>query len=104
MKHYLVSFLLFSFMSLFIVTPSLAEVASEKPTSTAAQSPKKVISINKASAQILADTLMGVGLKKAEEIVAWREKNGAFTAIEQLLEVKGIGGATLAKNRHLIGL
>jgi len=42
--------------------------------------------------------LVGVGRSKAEAIVAYREANGRFYSLEELLEVKGIGKSTLAKN------
>ena len=32
----------------------------------------------------------------AQAIVTWREDNGGFTAVDELLEVDGIGEATLA--------
>ena len=57
------------------------------------------ININQASAQELADNLQGVGIKKAQAIVQYREKVGGFQSQEQLLNVKGIGIATLEKNQ-----
>ncbi|WP_170174637.1 ComEA family DNA-binding protein [Serratia microhaemolytica] len=58
------------------------------------------VSINQASAEKLASTLSGIGLKKAEAIVRYREQNGPFTQIEQLQEVPGIGAALIERNRH----
>lgn len=63
-----------------------------------------VVNINTASAEELSETLQGVGLKKAEAIVAWREKNGPFKRVEDLANVKGIGASTLDKNRPRIRL
>ena len=40
-----------------------------------------------------------IGPAKAEAIVAYREANGPFSSVEDLVLVKGIGGATLEKNR-----
>lgn len=60
------------------------------------------ININLASAEEIADVIKGVGLKKAEAIVAWRNEYGKFINLEQLLEVKGIGEKTLEKNRERI--
>lgn len=51
-----------------------------------------LVNINTADATGLA-TLSGVGPATAEAIVAWREANGSFGAVEQLMEVKGIGPA-----------
>lgn len=56
------------------------------------------ISLNQASAEELAAALNGVGIKKAEAIVSYREQYGDFTAIEQLKEVPGIGNALVERN------
>jgi competence protein ComEA len=52
------------------------------------------ISINSASATELQE-LPGVGPVLAERIVAFREQNGPFVSLDALLEVSGIGEATL---------
>lgn len=58
----------------------------------------EAVSLNQASAQELAAALNGVGLKKAEAIVSYREQYGAFTAIDQLKEVPGMGNALVERN------
>ncbi|MBL4820104.1 MAG: helix-hairpin-helix domain-containing protein [Gammaproteobacteria bacterium] len=60
------------------------------------------VDINSADATTIAQVMDGVGMVKAQEIVAYRELNGAFESIDQLMEVKGIGQATIEKNRHRI--
>lgn len=60
------------------------------------------VDINSASAETLADALQGVGMAKAEAIVAFRDQHGPFEKADDLVEVKGIGGATLAKNLERI--
>ena len=62
------------------------------------------VDINTADAAALAATLNGVGLAKAEAIVAHREQNGPFQSADQLAEVKGIGLRTVDKNRERIEL
>lgn len=62
------------------------------------------VNINTADAKALAEVLNGVGLKKAQAIVAWREKFGKFLRIEQLMDVKGIGEKTLQRNRGVLAL
>jgi len=57
------------------------------------------VNINSADAQTIADSLNGVGLKKAEAIVAWRTENGKFTDLAGLAQVKGIGQKTVEKNK-----
>lgn len=74
----------------------------EVKTKDAADKDQAAVNINTADAQALATVLNGIGLKKAEAIVAYREQHGKFTSPEQLLEVKGIGKATLDKNREKI--
>lgn len=51
-----------------------------------------MVNINSADAASLT-SLSGVGPATAEAIIAWRETNGEFAAVEQLMEVKGIGPA-----------
>lgn len=60
------------------------------------------VNINTATAAEIQDKLVGIGAKKAQAIVDYREKNGRFLNIEQLTEVSGIGKATLDKNRDRI--
>ncbi|GAA0790559.1 ComEA family DNA-binding protein [Marinobacterium sediminicola] len=60
------------------------------------------VDINTATASEIAAALNGVGPAKAEAIVAYREANGPFVAVDQLSDVKGIGPATVEKNRELI--
>ena len=60
------------------------------------------VNINTADAQALSKNIKGVGLKKAQAIVAYREKNGEFKKIEDLTKVKGIGNKLLEKNMDTI--
>ncbi len=62
------------------------------------------VNINQASAEELARKLSGIGKQKAQAIVEYREKFGAFNAIENILEVQGIGPAFLEKNREKLVL
>lgn len=62
------------------------------------------VNINKASAEEIAEALNGVGIKKAREIVAFREKQGPFKSVDQLEDVKGIGHKMVEKNRANIKL
>ena len=74
--------------------------AAVQPKTTAAV--VEQVNINTASAAEIQKALIGIGAKKAEAIVQYREKHGAFTAAEQLMEVQGIGKATFEKNKDRI--
>jgi competence protein ComEA len=54
-----------------------------------------LVNLNTAD-QALLETLPDVGPVTAQAIIAWRTEHGGFTAIDELLEVDGIGDATLA--------
>ncbi len=60
------------------------------------------VNVNTASAEELATMLTGVGLKKAQQIVDYRTKNGPFNTLNDLINVQGIGSATLQKNADKI--
>lgn len=62
------------------------------------------INLNTASVEALHKELSGIGAAKAAAIVAYREQNGAFTSVDELIEVKGIGKALLDKNRDRLAL
>jgi len=62
------------------------------------------VDVNTATAEQLAEALNGVGESKAQAIVAYREANGPFTHIDELINVRGIGMATVDKNRELLRL
>ena len=62
------------------------------------------VNINTAEAETLQKQLSGIGKGKAEAIVAYREANGEFTSVDELIEVKGIGKALLDKNRDRLAV
>ncbi len=62
------------------------------------------VDINSADAESIASNLDGIGMAKAQAIVAYREQHGAFNSLEELLQVKGIGAKTLDRNRDMITL
>lgn len=78
------------------------QTAVQAPSQTVQQTVSDKLNINTASASDIQKALIGIGAKKAEAIVQYREKHGNFTVAEQLLEVQGIGKATLEKNRDRI--
>lgn len=81
-------------------TPKATPVKSE--VVQVAESGK--VNLNTADAPTLQRELSGIGETKAKAIVAYREANGPFVAVDELLEVKGIGEAILAKNRDKLSV
>ncbi len=79
--------------------PEIAPGAAGAPAGGAAPGAK--ISLNQATVEQL-DTLPGVGPVTAAAIIAWRDENGSFSSVEDLLDVKGIGDVTFAELRDLV--
>jgi competence protein ComEA len=82
--------------------PGVAASAASAPTSGAAGS-TPMVNINTAS-QAELEELPGVGPVTAQAILAFRTENGAFSAVDELLEVSGIGDATLAEMAPFVTL
>ncbi|MGZ5401591.1 MAG: helix-hairpin-helix domain-containing protein [Aeromicrobium sp.] len=76
----------------------VAPVAGAAPVVGA---PGAKVNLNSATIEQL-DELPGVGPVTSKSILDWRTKNGHFTKVEDLLDVKGIGQATLDDLRDLV--
>jgi len=59
----------------------------------------EAININTADKEALMEVIKGVGEKRAEAIITYREKNGPFKSIDELVEITGIGQSIVDKNR-----
>ncbi|HKC55681.1 MAG TPA: helix-hairpin-helix domain-containing protein [Vicinamibacterales bacterium] len=82
--------------------PSLSaqsKVPAPKPTATAAAP----VNLNTATAEQLA-TIPGVGPKMAERIIDYRQKNGGFKKVEDLMNVSGVGEKSFLKMKPLIAV
>lgn len=60
------------------------------------------VNINAASGEELDLELHGVGPVIAQRIIDYREQHGPYTDAQQLLDIKGIGDKTLARNADFI--
>jgi competence protein ComEA len=60
------------------------------PADTQKAAPARAVNINTAPAAQLEE-LPGIGAKTAARIVEYRQKNGGFKKIEELMNVRGIG-------------
>lgn len=70
----------------------------------AAPDERTPVNINNADAATIAASIKGIGLKRAEQIVAYREQHGAFTDPYELTAIKGIGERVIQNNESLIRL
>ena len=64
----------------------------------------KQVNVNTASARQIAKRLARVGIIKARRIVAYRDQNGPFASVDELLKVRGISRKILARNKRSIAL
>ncbi|AXM02837.1 helix-hairpin-helix domain-containing protein [Escherichia fergusonii] len=62
------------------------------------------VSINNAPAEELARVMNGVGMKKAQAIVSYREEYGPFKTVEDLKQVPGMGNALVERNLGVLTL
>lgn len=75
------------FLVLFLFLSSQAVLAMDR------------VDLNTADAETLAAMLTGVGEKRAQAIVAYREEHGLFQSVDELVRVSGIGPRVLEENR-----
>jgi len=58
------------------------------------------VNVNTADAKTISEALSGIGQKKAEAIVKYREEKGLFKTAGDLANVAGIGEKTIEKNKN----
>lgn len=102
----------YSLVFALLTSASIAAVAAPAVLSEVGAAPSTLnipvnaqtskVDLNEADAATLQRELSGVGQAKANAIVAYRESNGPFSSVDELLEVKGIGKAILDKNREKV--
>lgn len=84
-----------------VVGESPPPVTGTQPRAGDGASGAALVNLNTASVADL-ETLPRIGPAIAGQIVAWREANGSFTSVEDLLAVPGIGEKLLASVRDLV--
>ncbi|MBV4553006.1 helix-hairpin-helix domain-containing protein [Pseudomonas sp. SWRI102] len=99
----------YSLIFAFLTSASIAAIAAPAVKSGSVAAPQAVeqpaktqgakVDLNGADAATLQRELTGIGKGKADAIVAYRDSNGPFSSVDELLEVKGIGKAILDRNR-----
>lgn len=84
-----------------LIVPLVGQTPATSSGGTAPASGDGRVNLNTADVAAL-DTLPRIGPAMAERIVQWREANGGFTSIEDLLAVPGIGDKMLESLRELV--
>lgn len=100
------SSVLFAVLASFSLAATAAETSKSQNAKAAAVQVAQVavVNLNTADADTLQRELLGIGETKAKAIVAYRDAHGNFASVDELLEVKGIGEATLEKNRDKLSV
>tara|TARA_B110000459_G_C16349741_1_gene376036 strand:+ start:50 stop:385 length:336 start_codon:yes stop_codon:yes gene_type:complete len=93
-------FLIRSFFAAMLIVLAPLTLSAQETSANSSDAVK--IDINSADAQTIAKGLVGVGMVRAKEIVAYREMFGNFESLDELTAVTGVGEATVDKNRHLL--
>ncbi len=94
-----------------LVVPAIGEAAAAAPEAGISAPPAAVdlgsevdagpVNINTATQQEL-ETLPGIGPSRAKDILTYRETNGSFQTVDDLINVPGIGEVTLERLRPLV--
>ncbi len=84
-----------------ILSATLATHASAQTRTAKKPAPTSAVNLNVATAAEL-EVLPGVGPAMATRIVEYRQKNGAFKKVEDLMNVKGIGEKKFLKLKSLV--
>ena len=88
---------LMMFAPLTVTAQQAQRPTAQAPTAAEAQT----INLNTATATQIA-TLPGIGPKTADLIVQYRQKNGPYKKIEEIMNVRGIGEKTFLKLKNRI--
>jgi competence protein ComEA len=88
-------------MAFMIVTPLAAVQEPSRPSAPKAAAAAPVVNLNTATAAQLTE-LPGIGARTAERIIEYRQKNGGFKKIEELMNVRGVGEKSFLKLKALI--
>jgi len=96
MRQFVFSLVAFALVVATVPAQAMATQAKPAVATAAKAAPAAVVNINTASATEL-DALPGIGAKVAARIVEYRQKNGPFKKVEELMNVRGVGEKNFLK-------
>jgi len=90
-------------LAIALTAPSLtsAQTPHAAAQPSAKKAPAAIVNLNTASAADL-QTLPGIGAKTAARILDYRQKNGPFKKIEELMNIRGVGEKNFLKLKNQI--
>ncbi|MBT3833996.1 MAG: hypothetical protein HOB98_04360 [Gammaproteobacteria bacterium] len=82
----------------------LSSVAQANDLSGQLSGDVMTVNVNEADAASIANTLVGIGISRAQAIVDYRDQYGRFYSAQELTSVKGVGQSTVEKNLSRISI
>ena len=96
------SVLFVTLLFVLIVSPAIAQDNNDEAAQTnETLASMQQVNINEADADTLV-TLKGIGKDRALKIIEYREQNGPFQKLEDIMKVKGIGQKIFEQNKEFI--
>jgi competence protein ComEA len=95
-RNLIVTAMVVAAAALALTLPAAASPGQDKAAPAKAAAPAPVVNINSAPAAQL-ERLPGIGPATAARIIEYRQKNGGFKKIEELMNVRGIGEKAFLK-------
>lgn len=91
--------IIIAFLSVFICSlPAHSGASTKKIKTTEITKESDKINLNNADVAKLVNSFKGIGTKRAEEIVKYREAHGNFKSVAELTKVRGFGKTFVEKN------
>jgi len=87
-----------------VLVPCLGSVIQVNDLSGQLSGDEMIVNVNVAGAASIANTLVGIGISRAQAIVDYRDQCGGFYSAQELSSVKGVGQLTVQKNLSRISI
>ena len=101
MRRFLAAMVILTTIGVAQPATALSQGAKTAGAAKAKATAANPVNLNSASVAQL-QTLPGIGASTAQRIIEYRQKNGSFKKIEELMNVKGIGEKSFLKLKPLI--